>query len=117
MSFFFSWFRKQKQKRCTSTDSTFDGGPEMDVSTEDLYSGSYFSVENELSYITNSGHNFANLSSKSSNQNKSAKHQSINRGNHKTIDLSRRKEEKNSNNNSTEFDDHSGDLWKVLMES
>jgi len=131
MAFFFSWFRKKhKQKRGqTSIDSTtFDEGPEMDVSTEDLYSGSYFSVENELSYITNSSHNFMKSakSYSSNHSNKSAlKHQSINRSNNnnnnKTIDLSRRKENNNNNNNNQNhsselYDDHSGDLWRVLME-
>lgn len=107
MSFFFSWFRKkQKYKRLgTSTDSSFDGESEMNVSTEDLYSGSYFSVENELSYITNSGYNYAKSA-------KTGKHQSINRGCNKTMDLSKRKDEQNNSS-----DDHSGDLWRILMES
>lgn len=83
----------------------------MDVSTEDLYSGSYFSVENELSYITNSGRNFAqHKSTKLSST--SGKHKSMNRGN-KTMDLSRQQE----NNSAINFDDHSGDLWRILMES
>ena len=121
MSSIFSWLfnspKSSKQRQGTSSDSL---NLELDVSTEDLYGGSYFSVENELNQLTQ-------------NQSKKVSNKSYLGNSSLILQLQRnqimgttpkrlnnmnaqKKKSMNLKNDRSKDGEYSDDLWRVLME-